>query len=1067
METVTGAGTFPAFGASAEVAPVEFPVNITFATSWIEAGATGPVMEGIDEFKSTINATFPTFSAAGDFYRFVDEDAYPLVYVDLGGAGAALEGWPITADQSDPPGEIAFGFQTFPAFTSEAAVKPVVTVAVDASFPPLSASAVGGMPVDIEGSTAFPAFTAAATATKDARDLTASAGYPAFGVQGEINVPMGGIVEAAYPKFSVASSVNMSATASGAIDFPAFTAYGDGLEDSRMLSASALFPTFGVAGELDVPMGAMVDAGYPAFGASGEVNVPAGVLVEAALPKFSSAATVAMTNFAEGVAGFPVFTVEATGEGPNDYLHAVFPAFGAAGEVAVPIQGAAYAVFPAFGLESAINVPDAVLGAAKYPAFTGAGEINVPDAVLGAATFGHFTAGALVFQDVHASGDAGFPSFGFRGALGTTNKVDANTAFPAFQVRVLVGEPIEVADALVYPTFGAQATVLPFIALEGSVALGVVAAHGEAEHVRPQFTLARNIPLEPVSAAGAITARPPAALLSGAVSLGALSASGALSAYPPFEATGEAAFPSFEAAVETYLAYKAQGELLFPRLRVSGAAQAEEPPVMVNKHQVLISRYATNIAFSGYSFDDLGDLVADLTLPSPGPTLGSSYSMYMSKDGRWAFAMGYRATGTPANSDYMILHRKGKVWTGYAFNPLPLYSSSGARLQSAAFSPDGTYLFVGFTLAAPYSAVFKRTGTTYTLLTTGYTPPIQVQGLQGEFSADGNYLYNSYGQIIYVMKRTGDTWSQVSTTTAAASVGNLTTTADGNFLVTLEGSAGSYQLVFYSIGVDSLTKYASYGVGTFLSFSLDAKGETISLPSSSAPYWKIVKRVGTTFTDMALPSGLMSNGSATTYRTSLTGDGKHLFILSNAASPYQQYLTRVEDTWTLRTMAGVSNPAGVHALPPTILAGQLRFYDTAMLSIISNSLHTTNLKVALLSNAADYAAGHTTLAQVTNSGAYEVYGQGWPQGGIACPANIVEAGSGVVDFVVSDISSAAMTGVITPYSAVIYDDADPNDRPLAFIDFEEPVPSVNGESLIFDFPARLIRFGALGTAEVS
>lgn len=38
-------------------------------------------------------------------------------------------------------------------------------------------------------------------------------------------------------------------------------------------------------------------------------------------------------------------------------------------------------------------------------------------------------------------------------------------------------------------------------------------------------------------------------------------------------------------------------------------------------------------------------------------------------------------------------------------------------------------------------------------------------------------------------------------------------------------------------------------------------------------------------------------------------------------------------------------------------------------------------KVVVLNELATFDATHTTFSQVTNAGAYEVYGNGWPQGG--------------------------------------------------------------------------------------
>lgn len=96
-----------------------------------------------------------------------------------------------------------------------------------------------------------------------------------------------------------------------------------------------------------------------------------------------------------------------------------------------------------------------------------------------------------------------------------------------------------------------------------------------------------------------------------------------------------------------------------------------------------------------------------------------------------------------------------------------------------------------------------------------------------------------------------------------------------------------------------------------------------------------------------------------------------------------------------------------------------------------------SLKVQLLTDAAAFTASHTALASVNNVGAYEVDGSGWSTGGEAignAAVTTVTTNDAKLDG--DDISVTATGGSIGPaYKAVIYDDADAADAPLAFIDF--------------------------------
>ncbi|MCW5722439.1 MAG: hypothetical protein KIS86_14970 [Devosia sp.] len=129
-----------------------------------------------------------------------------------------------------------------------------------------------------------------------------------------------------------------------------------------------------------------------------------------------------------------------------------------------------------------------------------------------------------------------------------------------------------------------------------------------------------------------------------------------------------------------------------------------------------------------------------------------------------------------------------------------------------------------------------------------------------------------------------------------------------------------------------------------------------------------------------------------------------------------------------------------------------RLYNSAARRLINQSVDLDNLKVMLLSNSAAFNAAHTTLegpAGVAN--ANEVDGNGWTTGGELIEnvaVSTITTDDAMIDG--DDIVVTAVGGPIgDAFAAVIYDDSDPNDAPLAFISFGQAVNA--GESTDFKF----------------
>lgn len=114
-------------------------------------------------------------------------------------------------------------------------------------------------------------------------------------------------------------------------------------------------------------------------------------------------------------------------------------------------------------------------------------------------------------------------------------------------------------------------------------------------------------------------------------------------------------------------------------------------------------------------------------------------------------------------------------------------------------------------------------------------------------------------------------------------------------------------------------------------------------------------------------------------------------------------------------------------------------YNHTLKKIANKEFTLSTLKVMLLNQAAvtGFDASNTTLTQVLTGAQDEVSGNGWTAGGETI-ANVAVSTVTTNDAALDgdDISKTASGGSIGPaYGAVIYDDTDASDAPLAMIDF--------------------------------
>ncbi|OON62278.1 hypothetical protein B0920_02025 [Massilia sp. KIM] len=166
---------------------------------------------------------------------------------------------------------------------------------------------------------------------------------------------------------------------------------------------------------------------------------------------------------------------------------------------------------------------------------------------------------------------------------------------------------------------------------------------------------------------------------------------------------------------------------------------------------------------------------------------------------------------------------------------------SGMNGLSVAFSPDGTYLAVGTTVA-PFIFIYKRAGNVFTLLANPDVLP--TNNLRGvAFSYDGNYLALAADSGLLVYKRNGDSFSRVNgnpvTPSGLAQLWSVAFSPNGEFLAaTCNSTATVGGLLLYRRNGDAFTAVPSPtpALGNAYSVAFSADSLTLAVGIQAAPY---------------------------------------------------------------------------------------------------------------------------------------------------------------------------------------------------------------------------------------
>lgn len=239
------------------------------------------------------------------------------------------------------------------------------------------------------------------------------------------------------------------------------------------------------------------------------------------------------------------------------------------------------------------------------------------------------------------------------------------------------------------------------------------------------------------------------------------------------------------------------------------------------------------------------------------------------------------------------------------------------------------------------------------------------------------------------------------------------------------------------------------GTGTVhrISVSPDDKFVAVSRLNAGVYTTVIYQRSGTTLTAFAT---IASFGQSLMW----TGDGYYLIdAISKKALHYTGTFDNA-DAILANLPATVTSAAvsqHVDGIP-----GLARLYNVGAQDLATCATDLTQLKVMLLSPSASFDATQATLSAVTNAGAYEVSGGGWPAGGtLLTGVAKVDGPAGTTIITANDLAQS-LTAPLTFQFALIYDDA--TDVPIALIDYLETIAAPALTSLQFDFSAGVVHY---------
>jgi len=231
-------------------------------------------------------------------------------------------------------------------------------------------------------------------------------------------------------------------------------------------------------------------------------------------------------------------------------------------------------------------------------------------------------------------------------------------------------------------------------------------------------------------------------------------------------------------------------------------------------------------------------------------------------------------------------------------DPSTLPTGNGRRVS---FSPDSIYFAVPNT-SSPYLSIYKRSGSTLTLLVTDAPDTIPIgTAWSSRFSPDGEHLVvgMSAEPFLYIYKRIGDTFIRLTVdapdTPPTGNSNEIEFSSDGVYLAIAHDTSPSVSI--YKRNGDTYIKLPNpstlpVGQGESISFSLGNK--YLAVGTSSDPYVIVYKRSGDTFTALVSPFDTLPSLSVSGIAFSKTDN---YLALGSATSTYLWLYKYIDDAF--------------------------------------------------------------------------------------------------------------------------------------------------------------------------
>lgn len=461
---------------------------------------------------------------------------------------------------------------------------------------------------------------------------------------------------------------------------------------------------------------------------------------------------------------------------------------------------------------------------------------------------------------------------------------------------------------------------------------------------------------------------------------------------------------------------------------------------------------ATSPVITGYSTPaGAATYTQDVTFE---PQPDALYSMAYNSDASRLFV-----SSTTSGSGIDIYDRDGKNYAKTGNIPV-----SGAAVTDLVLTFDGLYLAAALS-ASPYLKIFKYEGTGWTDVSSSISTLPTTTLRKGSLKAARTKLvvYASTGQ-------TGSSNSQIRSWTHDGTnwVGVGSGASSGATTITVSGSALNDTLVVASRAGDSSTRLQYYVMtasgawtaGTFsgvsnvnadiawMDVSPDGQYLTVSTAAGNARVYRIAGSSGS----YSLTTVGTYAFSATLISFAYSEDGKFLFARStNALTIYS--VDQSTGALTLlsqqpEVQPGGTGNTGTLVVSPKLWDAAAVLYDGALLALMRTA-DLTQLKLLLLSEDAVFDAANTQVSQVTADGAYEVYGSGWDQGGVALADAAFAAEGDGVKLTVADVGVDIFGDALSAYAGLIVDAS--TSRPLMYLDIGAVMEVASGQRFTFDF----------------